>query len=152
MIAGPLKRSLMPGILAACYPCLVAGAHAEGFQAWVGEWRAGDESAITIAVDERSGALLIEGQATFGADDPDRVAVGGVNAGEFSVQISQDWVDDDGAIAFTMAGDRALPFEEGESFDCRIRLNLEGGRLQVEDNHQCGGLNVTFTGTYGLEQ
>jgi hypothetical protein len=140
----------MPGILAACYLCLVAGADADGREVWVGEWRAGDEQAITIATDERSGALLIEGHATFGAADPDRAAVGGVNTGEFSVQIPQDWTDGDGTIAFTMAGDRALPFEEGESFDCRIRLNLEGGRLQVEDNHQCGGLNVTFTGTYGL--
>ncbi|MEK7544840.1 MAG: hypothetical protein AAB551_01795 [Patescibacteria group bacterium] len=35
-----------------------------------------------------------------------------------------------------------------EDYSCHAKVNWKPGKLTVKDNNQCGGMNVTFTGTY----
>ena len=49
-------------------------------------------------------------------------------------------------IAF--ADDGSTPFEKAEEGQCLVRIQRVGAWLLVEDNMQCGGSMVTFTGLY----
>ena len=49
-------------------------------------------------------------------------------------------------IAFV--DDGTPPFEKAEEGQCLVRLQRVGVWLLVEDNMQCGGSMVTFTGLY----
>jgi hypothetical protein len=51
-----------------------------------------------------------------------------------------------GMIAF--AEDGSVPFEQAEEGQCLVRMQRVGALLLVEDNMQCGGSMVTFTGLY----
>ncbi|MGY3448692.1 hypothetical protein [Bradyrhizobium sp. USDA 4353] len=52
-----------------------------------------------------------------------------------------------GVIAFVEDG--STPFEQPNAGDeCRMRLQRIGALLLVEDNNDCGGAGVTFTGLY----
>ncbi len=51
-------------------------------------------------------------------------------------------------LAFTMGDKGTLPFSAGDPGDCRLRLTLLPPYLLSEDNHACGGMNVTFTNLY----
>ena len=110
---------------------------------WIGTWTA-PEQQITIKAG-RGGLLDVEGEATFGALDPERVKRGAINMGEVSGSAKPE-----GAIlAFAMGDDdKTLPFDKGGEFDCRIRLRLVGSFLLAEDNQRCGGANVSFAGAY----
>ena len=110
-------------------------------QSWRGHWSAPEQD-IVIAVTP-AGALAIKGDATWGGRDPERVRRGGVNVGDFEATVKPSG----DALAFT-AGDRTLPFDQGEDTDCRVRLTLRGPYLVAADNNQCGGNNVTFSGIY----
>jgi len=53
----------------------------------------------------------------------------------------------DGIIAFV--GDGSTPFERPNQGDeCRVRMQRIGPFLLVEDNNDCGGSGVSFTGLY----
>ncbi len=110
---------------------------------WSGTWTA-PEQLITIKPG-RDGALDVDGSATFGALDRERVRRGAVNVGGISGSAKPE-----GAIlAFTMAGDgKTLPYDAGQESDCRIRLRLVGPYLLAEDNNDCGGFNVSFSRLY----
>jgi hypothetical protein len=103
-----------------------------GPDAWIGHWKR-LEADITIA--KAKAGLQAEGDATFGALDPERVKRGGVNLGSFSgpltLQDGQGKVVDDDAVS-----------------GCYLRMVRAGDFLFVRDNMQCGGFNVTFSGTY----
>lgn len=114
--------------------------------AWMGLWVAGEEQQIAIAPGE-SGGLAIEGYASYGATDPERVAIGAVNVGEVVGEIPGGWIRD-GEVAFAFPGDAFVPVGEAGQYDCTIEMVLRGDVLEVTDNFMCGGLNVTFTGTY----
>jgi hypothetical protein len=115
--------------------------------AGAGEWRSGDEQTITIKPrgDDR---IAIEGGATWGGHDPERVKRGGVNAGEIEAEMAIV----DGAAAFAIDDDGpAKPFDFKRPDDrdvCRVKLWRLGPYLVAQDNVRCGGMNVTFTGVY----
>ncbi|ATY33189.1 hypothetical protein [Sphingomonas psychrotolerans] len=119
---------------------------------WQGVWKAW-ESEIEVAPGRIRGTLHIEGSATWGAHDPQRVAIGGVHVGEFAVdaQGSGDRIAfsvDEGAESGTMA--RGFDDAPEETYRCRVQLRLLGPYLLARDNGVCGGANVSFTGTYRL--
>ena len=105
---------------------------------WSGDWKR-VEAEIKIA--DKGGALTAEGNATFGALDPARVKRGGVNLGEFSGPLLLQ------AGQATFAG-KDLDPKKPDDFGCRIRMARAGDFLFVQDNMQCGGMNVSFSGLY----
>jgi hypothetical protein len=109
---------------------------------WLGRWSR-DEADISVKAG-KAGALLIKGDATYGARDPDRVKRGGVNTGtiEGEVTPARD------SLSFAMGGDATLPVDKGGEFDCQVWMRRLGPWLIVDDNTNCGGLNVTFRGVY----
>lgn len=113
---------------------------------WIGDWASGDEKTIRVSAGSAPDELLIEASATFGANDPERIVLGAVHSGEFSVRLPENQIVDGSKIAFTVGEDGVLPFSEGTG--CRVRMRLNGAEMRVEDDGQCGGLNVTFTGQY----
>jgi hypothetical protein len=113
------------------------------FQAWQGVWNRSEEADITITGKE-GGKLVVAGEATFGAQDPDRVRRGAVNSGQ---------LEGEGtprghilALGENYDGLKAPKIDMGA--DCTARLRLFGRYLVVEDNLGCGGMNVNFLGFY----
>ena len=110
---------------------------------WTGTWIR-DEAKITIRTG-RGGALAIHGDATFGVHDPRRVKSGSVNVGEVSGSVAAVG----NRLAFTMGDDdKTLPIDKGDDSLCRVWMQRAGDYLIVDDNNSCGGINVSFRGTY----
>lgn len=113
---------------------------------WTGAWRSGDEQEIDIRK-AAGNAIAIEGNATFGGDDPERVARGAINAGQIGGTLTPE-----GDRAAFSAGDNgeAAPYDAHPDDDsvCRVRLWRVGPYLLAADNLMCGGMNVSFTGVY----
>ena len=107
---------------------------------WIGNWQR-VEASIKITRG-KDGALSAEGDATWGAGDKGRVARGAVNLGEFSGKLRRT-----GEIAL-VADDDLASFETAANDRCVVRMRALGPYLQVEDNRNCGGMNVSFTGLY----
>ncbi|MBV1702099.1 MAG: hypothetical protein KGQ46_09800 [Hyphomicrobiales bacterium] len=123
---------------------LVAAADA-GSKDFSGQWRGNVEQKITIKVGKAPGMMVLHGDATFGALDPDRVKRGGVNIGSFDATARSQG----DSLAFTAdEGSGTLPYDKGDAMACRIRMRRLGPFLLVEDNRNCGGNNVSFTGDY----
>jgi hypothetical protein len=97
---------------------------------WLGKWSY-DEADITVKAG-KTGTLLIEGAATYGARNPDRVKRGAVNTGAIEGEA-------------TPTGDR-LNFTM--EFGCKVWMRRLGPWLVVDDDDNCGGINVTFRGIY----
>jgi len=113
---------------------------------WSGTWRAGREQSIAV---RRAGAAWeIEGSATYGASDPERVRRGSVNIGSLSASLPRSDRGGPTTIAFTEGSDGTLGYDEGEPTACRVRMQLVGPWLVVTDNRRCGGFNVSFSGIY----
>ena len=104
-------------------------------QDWRGDWKR-DEASIKITLDAKGG-LNAKGEATFGALDPARVKRGAVNMGEF-----------DGALKLAEGQATFADKDVSDEFSCRVRMARAGAFLFVQDNRQCGGMNVSFTGLY----
>jgi hypothetical protein len=99
---------------------------------WQGHWQGWDaEIEIGRAT---PGTLRVEGAAIWGSHDPERVANGGVHTGDFSGTLAPQ-----GAL---------MRYPGGEGDLCRIEMRLIGTYLVAEDNGECGGVNVRFTGIY----
>ena len=115
--------------------------------AWAGAWRSGDEQTITIKP-KPYGHIAIEGEASWGSHDPDRVKRGGVNIGDIEAEVPVV----DGVAAFAIDYDgttKPFDFKQADNSDvCRVKLWRLGPYLVVADNLRCGGMNVTFTGVY----
>jgi hypothetical protein len=112
---------------------------------WTGRWVRDDEASITIKVE--GAALIISGQATWGAHDPERVKRGGVNTGDFDTVATPRG----NLIAIGSGYDGTNPPDFSNVNDCLARLRLFDAYLAVEDNTGCGGMNVTFTGVYSRQ-
>lgn len=113
---------------------------------FVGKWRSGPEQSIAI---RRDGAnWQLDGQATYGAQDPERLRRGAVNIGDFSATVPRTGSDGPTRLAFTEGADGTLPYDKGEETACKMRMQLVGPWLLVSDNLRCGGANVTFSGIY----
>lgn len=120
-----------------------AAAPADG---WRGIWRSGDEQEIDIRP-AAGGAIAIEGNASYGGSDPERVARGAVNVGQISATLTPA----NGKAAFSAGDDgEGAPYDAnpGDDSVCRVRLWRLGPYLVAADNLMCGGMNVTFTGVY----
>ena len=116
---------------------------------WLGNWTAGPEQDIVITRSGDDDALLIEGFASWGASDPERVAIGAIHVGEFTVVVPTSWVDvERHRLKFAVSTDGAVRPEAAGDHDCTIKLELTQAALVATDNMMCGGLNVTFNGTY----
>jgi hypothetical protein len=128
-------------------PSATIAADADSLGGWLGDWQSGPEQEIKItkAAGDR---LALNGDATFGARDPDRVKRGAVNIGDFSATVALAG----GYLAFLVGdGGKPLPFDAKRAKDemlCGLRLWRTGPYMVVADNLQCGGNNVTFTGVY----
>jgi hypothetical protein len=109
---------------------------------WLGRWIR-DEADISVKAG-KAGALLIKGDATYGAGDPDRVKRGAVNTGTIEGEVTPAG----DSLSFAMSGDATLPVDKGGEYDCQVWMRRFGSWLIVDDNSHCGGLNVTFSGVY----
>lgn len=107
---------------------------------WVGEWRRVE---ATIKLKAAGNLLEADGEATWGSLDPQRVARGAVNMGEFSG--SSRLRGNILAFGDGYSGERAPDDKGGE---CHVRLRLYGPYILAEDNMRCGGMNVSFRGIY----
>ncbi|WP_375382086.1 hypothetical protein [uncultured Sphingomonas sp.] len=111
---------------------LDAAASHPALSAWVGDWYMDDDHIrLTRAT---QGRLRVDGDAYWpGAHPADRPS--GPNVGNLEG-------------TFAVNADR-LDYSNGnDSYDCRATLRLLGDYLLVEDDGNCGGMNVRFTGTY----
>ena len=109
---------------------------------WAGAWKR-VEADIVLRV---AGAeVAAKGDATYGALSPERVKRGGVNIGEFSGKARPRGA----MLAIGEGYDGAKsPLDVEKADNCLVRMRLAGAWLVVEDNRQCGGHNVSFTGVY----
>jgi hypothetical protein len=110
---------------------------------WTGTWTA-PEQTIVIRPGKAAGTLAVEGDATYGALDPDRIRRGAVNMGS----VAGEAAPSGHTLAFTMGDEGTLPFAAGAPTDCRLRLQWLPPFLLAEDNSACGGMNVSFTTVY----
>ncbi len=106
---------------------------------WIGDWRR-VEADIKISW-RPAGGLSIDAGATYGALDPDRIKRGAVNEGDISGALQFA----DGAASYA---DKDTDATNPDDFGCRLRMTRAGTFLFVQDNGQCGGVNVSFTGLY----
>ncbi len=105
---------------------------------WSGDWKRVESE---IEIKKVGGVLRAEGHATYGSLDPDRVKRGAVNLGEFSGALDLG----DGQATFA---DKDVNPNKPDDFGCRVRMARAASFLFVQDNGQCGGMNVSFTGLY----
>lgn len=107
---------------------------------WVGTWER-DEGEVRISA-EGTDRIAVEGDATWGAGDPDRIERGAVHMGTIErtvVPLAP------GVLRFA-TGDE--PDDPEDEYRCRVALQRAGDWLLVDDNFQCGGMNVSFDGIY----
>ncbi len=109
---------------------------------WIGKWSR-VEADITAKAG-KAGALLIEGIATYGAKDPDRVRRGAVNTGTIDGEV----IPAGDRLSFAIGDNATLPVEKGDEFSCKVWMQRIGPWLVVNDNGNCGGFNVSFRGFY----
>ncbi|MEO7323284.1 MAG: hypothetical protein ABIW82_00485 [Dokdonella sp.] len=110
---------------------------------WAGHWRRDDEADIRIRrLDDAH--LEIEGDASWGGHDPERVENGGVHIGE--IELTRLRLT--GYVLHFIAGGGNSPPAAGAEHECVVDLQWQAGKLLAKDNQQCGGMNVSFSGTY----
>lgn len=132
---GPSSRFVTEGWLprALLAPAPSSPSSAAG---WLGDWSAttwGNKQELRIRP-AAGGAIAVTGIATWGGEDPARVANGGVNVGMFTERL--------------VADERELVLVPSDMPGCSVRLWLFQHVLAAQDNGRCGGLNVTFGGFY----
>lgn len=111
---------------------------------WVGTWRRDREASIKLTLAKGGQAITVDGDATFGAFDPERIKRGTVNTGT----LAETAIPHGNLIALGEGYDGSSRPDVPDITDCLARLRLFGNYLVVEDNLSCGGLNVSFTGVY----
>jgi hypothetical protein len=100
---------------------------------WIGDW---SHPGGTVSISHSSGGKLrIEGEHTYPAAQ-------NVHSGVLGAEVAPQ----QGMIAFV--DDGSIPFDQAEDGQCIVRMQRVGTWLLVEDNRQCGGSMVTFTGLY----
>ena len=110
---------------------------------WDGEWR---RTEAKIVLKTRGDVVKVSGNATYGAEDPERVKRGAVNSGELDGEAKPR--GNTLAIGYDPDKSAELPTPEAAKDSCAARLSLYGRYLVVEDNLGCGGMNVSFSGVY----
>lgn len=108
---------------------------------WLGTWtRVEAEIRIEAAGEDR---VVVSGDATWGAEDPERVERGGVHIG--TIDPTTVAIGGESVVRFATGEE---PDDPEDEYRCRVSMQLLGDRLLVSDNFQCGGANVSFSGTY----
>jgi hypothetical protein len=100
---------------------------------WISSW-SHPGGTISIA-GSGGGKLSIEGEHIYPAAQS-------VHSGVLGAEVEPQ----QGMIAFVDNG--SIPFDRAEDGQCMVRMQRVGIWLLVEDNQQCGGSMVTFTGLY----
>lgn len=113
----------------------LAAAGAPAAREWVGSWRKGKDGSIDITA--RGDGLAVEGQATWTGDAT-------TNTGEISGEARPR----DGVLAVGYDPQKSTSPPKSDNAECAARLRLISGYLVVDDNGNCGGLNVSFDGIY----
>jgi hypothetical protein len=111
---------------------------------WAGAWRRDSQAKIVIKSDGDD--VTVSGNATWGANDPQRVKRGAINTGELegSLRPRNNLL----AIGYDPDQSGFPPADDAAPDICTAELELYGRYLVVDDNGKCGGLNVTFSGLY----
>ncbi|WP_158743376.1 hypothetical protein [Acidisphaera sp. L21] len=100
--------------------------------AWSGAWHDGDN---TISLKTKGAQLVASGEAYWPSANPSlKERPGGPNLGQMS-----------GAAA--PRGNKVV-FADTDPDGCQVTMTLVPPYLAVSDTMNCGGMNVTFTGTY----
>lgn len=107
---------------------------------WLGTWRR-TEAEIRITRGKSRG-LHVVGTATYGAGSKARVASGAVNTGEIEGPARRS------GDVMLVADEDIASFDAAPNDRCVARLRRIGPYLLVEDNNNCGGMNVSFSGLY----
>lgn len=112
---------------------------------WLGKWTRGEWGNIEINANKKKGWLSVGGEALWAAN-AEAMKNGGVNEGG----MGGDAPLENGVLGFTMTEDDTyIPFSGAKEFDCAVRMRMVGASyLLVEDNNNCGGHNVSFSGLY----
>jgi len=122
----------------------IAPPEAQPARQWAGNWERDREAQIII---KSSGdEVQVSGSALWGSYDPQRVRRGSVHVGELEGKGRPRGQ----TLAIGYDPDRSdfPPGKDEPPNSCAAKLELYGRYLVVEDNRGCGGLNVSFTGTY----
>ena len=99
---------------------------------WSGTWRQFDDRIVLTA---KGNELAATGEAYWPSANPSpKLRPGGPNTGDF-----------DGMA--TPKGN-GIVFGGDNQDECRVTLTLLAPFLLAADNHNCGGMNVSFTGVY----
>ena len=101
---------------------------------WLGTWSQ-PEGSIAITDDGIGGRLHIVGDMAV-------ATLRNVRTGAFDAQVKP------GADSIAFLEDGWLPFETNCDSGCRVRMRRIGPFLLVQDNGNCGGAGVSFTGLY----
>jgi hypothetical protein len=136
---GPETRAFLPRAA-----LQIAPPEARPARQWAGNLERDREAQIII---KSSGdEVAVSGSALWGSYDPVRVRNGTVNVGE----LEGTGKPRGQTLAIGYDPDRSdfPPGKDAPPDSCAAKLELYGRYLVVEDNLGCGGLNVSFTGTY----
>ncbi|MCI4679307.1 hypothetical protein K9U39_10625 [Rhodoblastus acidophilus] len=101
-------------------------------ESWTGHWKRVEAD---ITIENAKNGLQAQGEATFGALDPERVKRGAVNLGSFSGPL-------------VLKNGQGTVVDSDSVSGCDLRMVRAGAFLFVRDNMQCGGMNVSFSGMY----
>lgn len=100
---------------------------------WAGAWKDGDNE---LHVSLSRGQLHVKGDAYWPSANPSQQdAPGGPNIGSVDASAQPD-------------GNKLQLAEGSDTYSCKVTATLLGTRLIVDDNNNCGGMNVTFRGVY----
>lgn len=97
---------------------------------WLGTWKT-PASSITIEQQEQGNGLHVAGDAIWGIG-------ASAHVGEIDGTLKPE-----GRYAMTKEGDG--------KYDCAVEFSRVGRFLIVDDNNNCGGMNVSFDGVYVRE-
>jgi hypothetical protein len=112
-------------------------AHPNG-NPWIGNWAAQtSENQQSITITLRGGKLHVTGASAW--YDRYYAAKDLIPSGYFTAIVPSPHSNQ-------------LYLSPGDMPGCIVRLRLSGATLIAHDNHHCGGMNVTFTGTYRHER
>lgn len=103
---------------------------------WVGKWKRDTSGEIEITKKSATD-VEVSGTATWGQGD--NVHEGDIDADLDPRKIVQ---------GFAISGDKQIPYAKAGQDDCAVMLKQFGPYLYVNDNNNCGGANVTFSGLY----
>lgn len=109
---------------------------------WVGNWTAWPDQ--SIAITSKGAKLALQGDATYGGQDPERVKHGAINVGSFTLEVKPEGP----SLSFTDGDKGVVPAFDAEPYACSVRMRLLPPFLLAESNSSCGGMNVSFTGIY----